>query len=233
MVKFDSDHSTCWYRDNLAILGNICVERGCQKWIPGAATSWFHKQSDFYGTWEPYSCRYRELTTPQLQQCIIKKNISNITTTGTSIASIVKDYLAVRIADLHFVKSTGPTVVVDISTNSFPHLLWHSSLEEIAAKLDKLPNSTLDRPKYWMTSLYITSEREEFVHNGRSRMFTEIAEPILTDKGWTELNMYDMGAAFMYDTTGQMDGLHLVGPPMKMLMTKFFSHLCRDVDLGA
>jgi hypothetical protein len=84
--------------------------------------------------------------------------------------------------------------------------------------------------KYWVTSLYITGEREEFVHNGRSRMFTEIAEPILglKGKGWTEFNIYDIGSAFMYDTTGQMDGLHMIGPPMKMVMTKFFSHLCSE-----
>jgi hypothetical protein len=228
---FDPDRPICWNRENLSLLGNTCVERGCDQWRHGASTTWLHDETHFFGTWEPYSCRYKEFTNSELQRCIVKKNISSITTSGSSISTILSDYLAVRTAGLSYVNETDLTVKVDISTNSFPHLLWHNTMEEIATTLKKLPKSTSSMQKYWVTSLYITGEREEFVHNGRSRMFTEIAEPILKEKGWTELNMYDMGAAFMYDTTGQMDGLHVIGPPMKMVMTKFFSHLCTDVDL--
>jgi hypothetical protein len=107
----------------------------------------------------------------------------------------LSDYLAVRTAGISYVNETNLTVKVDISTNSFPHLLWHNTMEEIATTLKKLPKSTSSMQKYWVTSLYITGEREEFVHNGRSRMFTEIAEPILKGKGWTEARFFPRNSA--------------------------------------
>ena len=230
MVKFDPLQPTCWYRDDLTKHGAYCIEGGCSEWLPSAWESWLHQETHFYGTWEPYDCRYNHLTNPQLQKCIIAKNISNIRVEGMSIMNIVKDYLAVRLEDIVFVNATDTTVEVTLDTIKFPHLLWHYSMDECATQLRELKDSNPLRPRYWMTGFYLTSEREEFVTNGRSRMLVELAETILVqEKGWIELNMYDMSAAFMYDTTGQKDGLHLIGPPMKMLITKFFSHLCDGV----
>jgi hypothetical protein len=229
ILKYDGEHHNCWYRENLSIIGTLCLERGCQSAKNNESVTWLHDETQFYGTWEPYKCRYMELTTHELQQCIITKNISTIKVTGSSISNIVRDYLTIRMADIQFVNATDSTVVVEMSTHSFPHLLWHNSMEEIAEKLNALPESTVKEPRYWISSVYISSEREDFVHNGRAVMFNKIAEPIFAKKGYTQLNIYDMGAAFAFDSTGQLDGLHLLGLPMKMLITKFLSHLCSDV----
>jgi hypothetical protein len=173
------------------------------------------------------------LTQSDLQKCIIAKNISSITTAGASICEIVDDYLASWIADIHFVNETKTSMKVLIDTLKFPHRLCHNTKEEWVTDLRNLDNSDLQHFKYCVSNFYLISEHAEFVHNARSRMLTEVAEKILSiEKDWVELNMYDVSAAFMHDTTGQMDGLHLLGPPMKVLMTKFFSHLCNGVNLS-
>jgi hypothetical protein len=38
--------------------------------------------------------------------------------------------------------------------------------------------------------------------------------------------------AFTYDSATQMDGMHIVGPPMKMIVTKLFHYVCKDVVDG-
>ena len=230
IYEVDPDRPKCWYKDDLTLYGTFCSERGCAIWLSNTWYSWLHKERFFFGTWEQYSCQYKEWTTSQLQECITKKNISSITTAGASISLIVSDYLRIRTRGLHFPNSTENTIEISIDTISFPHLLWHMSTEELISHLSALPVATPLKQKYWLTSFYISSEREQFVHNGRARVYTEVAEPILKAKGWIELNMYDVGAAFAFDTTGQMDGLHLLGPPIKVLMTKLFHHLCQDLD---
>jgi hypothetical protein len=42
-----------------------------------------------------------------------------------------------------------------------------------------------------------------------------------------------LDVAFTYDAATQMDGMHLIGPPMKMLVTKLFHHVCSDVVEGS
>ena len=37
-----------------------------------------------------------------------------------------------------------------------------------------------------------------------------------------------MSAAFTYDTATQNDGMHIIGPTMKMIITKIFHFLCLD-----
>jgi hypothetical protein len=39
--------------------------------------------------------------------------------------------------------------------------------------------------------------------------------------------------AFTYDSATQMDGMHMIGPPMKMLVTKLFHHLCSGIVPGS
>lgn len=38
--------------------------------------------------------------------------------------------------------------------------------------------------------------------------------------------------AFTYEAATQNDGMHFIGPPMKMIVTKLFHHLCHDVVNG-
>jgi hypothetical protein len=42
-----------------------------------------------------------------------------------------------------------------------------------------------------------------------------------------------MTAGFAYDSATQFDGMHFIGPPMKMIMTKLFHHICADTVEGS
>jgi len=46
------------------------------------------------------------------------------------------------------------------------------------------------------------------------------------------INAFDMSAAFAFDVTTQDDGMHAIGLPMKMAITKLFHHMCKDVISG-
>ena len=50
----------------------------------------------------------------------------------------------------------------------------------------------------------------------------------MVPKGHKMLNAFDMSAAFTYETATQFDGMHIVGPPMKMMITKLFHHICTE-----
>ena len=43
------------------------------------------------------------------------------------------------------------------------------------------------------------------------------------------LNGFDVTAAFTFDTDGQGDGMHITGPPIKVVVMKFFHHLCQTI----
>ena len=192
-LPFDPIRPTCWYRENLSLHGKSCAERGCDQWIKQAWISSLHLETQFYATWEPYSCQYKEINNSLLQQCFTQKKISNIEVKGLSVAIIVRDYLDMRVKGVYYynesssitsnTRSRVTTMVPVIHTLFMPHLLWHYSIEQFTTALYWLDNSTPLRPLFWVTGFYITSEREEHVHNGRSKWFTEIAEPILRKKG--------------------------------------------------
>jgi hypothetical protein len=55
------------------------------------------------------------------------------------------------------------------------------------------------------------------------------ASPQLAPAALTSLSCF---LAFTYDSATQMDGMHIVGPPMKMIVTKLFHHVCKDVVDG-
>jgi hypothetical protein len=40
------------------------------------------------------------------------------------------------------------------------------------------------------------------------------------------ITAHDMSAAMTFDTAGQKDGMHINGPPAKMILTKLFHYLC-------
>ena len=95
-----------------------------------------------------------------------------------------------------------------------------------------LPNATDHGAVYVYNGYYTSSEREPYTHTDRMHDLNRIVEEELVPKGYQPLNIYDMSAAWSYDSGQQRDGMHLVGPPMRMGVTKFFHHLCRDVVAG-
>ena len=46
------------------------------------------------------------------------------------------------------------------------------------------------------------------------------------------IDTFNMSAAFAYDGAAQFDGLHMVGPTIKTLITKLFHHVCAETIAG-
>jgi hypothetical protein len=51
--------------------------------------------------------------------------------------------------------------------------------------------------------------------------------PILTRKGWIEVEWFSISQALSFDSAAQNDGLHVVGPAMKQL----FNQIMRVAEL--
>jgi hypothetical protein len=193
------------------------------------------------GTWRPYECDYYEFSNDQLQQCITQRRIGSITTSGASIAAMIDQYLQVRMADMKLAPLlSGDTEAVQeplsvvIDTLKWPHLLWHDSEDQWVAILEGFPDVDATKEEhYWVSSFFVASEREPYVQVARAERLAKHAQKILTPKGYRMINAFDLTAAFAYDTAGQGDGLHVIGPPMKAILTKIFHHMCSSVVEGA
>ena len=79
-----------------------------------------------------------------------------------------------------------------------------------------------------MSTFFLSSEREPLLYHDYQYNMSVLSDNILREKGWTMLNAYDPSAAFTYDSAGQNDGMHLLGPPMKLVVTKLFHYMCSN-----
>lgn len=216
----------CWLRDDLTKMNNECAEPGCQFVITHRWLTDLKREPRWFGRWEQYDCSYDDFDDRSLQQCIDKKSISSIQTKGSSISSIVKVYLNQKLRNIKMVKSGTRTVIFD--TLKMPHLLWHNSIDVQRKQFEEFPNVTDSNIEhFWLSGFYFTSEREPHVNVDRSLLYSKMAMDILTPKGYKMINGFDVSAAFAYDTDAQADGLHITGPPMKEIVTKFLHHLCK------
>jgi len=227
---YRGDHPpSCWYRDNLTKIGTYCAESGCGYLLQHQWVTDLKRESKWFGRWEPHECNYHIMGDAEIQQCIDNKKISKIEYKGYSIKNIVQGYMSQKLQHINMTKNEGNgSRAVFVDTIKMPHLLWHKSIDEHRKDLeDAFPNVTDSEDEhYWITGFYYTSEREPHVQVDRSLQFSKLAWDILTPKGYKMINGFDVTAAFSFDTAGQADGMHIVGPPMREIVTKIFHHLC-------
>ena len=226
----DGDHPECWFRDELMRVGQNCVEAGCQKLLPLAWMSSVKTNDRWYGQWQPYNCNYRQFTNEQLQQCITTKRISSIQTEGDSIARFLQQYLNQRLQDVIWYNKPNSLDIV-LTTASVAHLLWDYDDEQGWKSVLQKRRVTVDgrTEYYYVSGFYYSSEREPNVQVERVYQLNRVLEKELAPRGYKLLQATDLTAAFAYDTATQMDGLHIIGPPMKMIITKLFHHICHGV----
>jgi len=224
----------CWHREDLTKLANTCAEPGCPWVIKHRWVTDLKKEHNWYGMWESYDCQYEEFGDDRIQQCVDQKRISKIELKGLSIRDVVKSYLTPRLQNIKLTDAGNETLSVVIDTLKLPHQLWHLSIDDYRKQLeDNYPNVTKGSENYWLTGFYYTSEREPYVQVDRSLYYSKVAWDILTPRGYKMINAFDVTAAFAYDTDAQADGMHIVGPPMRAVVTKIFHHLCHDALLSA
>ena len=230
VLVWDPERPHCWHRDDLNRVGNSCMEMNCAllKTYNSTWISPLHKETQWFGYWQHDDCDYLEFTDAQLQQCVTERKISAIKHEGASINSSIQQYVKSRKDNITFYDDNLPDAMdVTLSTLNLLHMQTNSN--ELEAAFRKRPNSTQAHEYYWASSFYQSSERDVWTHVEHEHAKSNLAEDILNGplKGYTMLNSFDTTAAFTYDTATQMDGMHIIGPPMKMLVTKFFHHMCR------
>jgi hypothetical protein len=229
MAGFDGAHPHCWHRDDFSIVGRRCVEMNCRfinqesKW-----RSSLHEETKFFGYWKNYDCDYMEYTNDQLQQCMDTKKIGKFKTEGRSISEFLNEYLIQRLENIIMYKGSD-AITVTLDTLA----LLHAAGPDLAEILKARPNVGELEEIFWVTGFYLSSEREPNTLGPSMEHYSRIAYDILQSKGYKMLQVYDLSAAFTFDTATQSDGMHIIGPPMKMAITKLFHHLCRDVVEGS
>lgn len=249
ITEHDGNHPHCWHRDDLSRIGHYCGEWNCQflepqsKWI-----SDLHEETNWFGVWRQYGCDYLEFTDTQLQQCITNRKIASIETKGNSIARFMKEYFGQRLKNISMYggggsnssdnSDAGIDVIIDTLTLVALSMNPDDHYFGLKRKLLKMPsmnvlqdesssdNTSRRSEHYWVTGFFLSSEREPHIQAARIEKFNHIAADALGPKGYKMINAFDMSAAFAYDTATQFDGLHLIGPPMKMIVTKLFHHMC-------
>ena len=255
----DDEPPFCWYRDDISLHANMCVEPGCQFVLDHRWKTSLRKQKTWYGRWEQDACEVIDISTADLQRCVDERRISKVDVRGKSIAGILDAYMVQRCVKgrmldfivfrahfenrsfplllcrthgVKFVEQGDDTLTAVLDTLNMPHLLWHNPVGKQRSLFEDdslFPPVPSTVEHYWVSGFYISSEREPHAQVDRSLQFSRLAEDILGEKGYRAINVLGPTAAFTYDTDGQADGLHISGPPAKVAVQKFFHHLCRDV----
>jgi hypothetical protein len=231
--RFHGDKPHCWHREAIDQIGLRCTEPNCA--LIDRSRYWNSRArvSRWMGVWRDYSCDYVEFTDRELQQCVDAKKIAAIQVEGASVAQNLASLLHQRVDRLTVYPNVSDpdAIQVTISTLSLLHLTMDSN-SMFRRKLRSLKNATENDVRYVYTGYYTSSEREPYTHADRLRDMNRIVEEELVPKGYHLLNIYDLSAAWAFDADGQRDGMHIVGPPLRMGLTKFFHHLCRGAVPG-
>ena len=221
----------CWHRDDFRRVGLRCFEMNCN--LMDKSSRWIsplHNDSHWYGTWQHDNCDYVEFTDRDLQQCINERKIRRFGGSGASLYFFLRQYYFPRWRNLTMYDGSEPGIRVYFHSLRFPHLKGMTR-DHFVQKLHSYNNTNEDEEHYWFNSVFMTSEREIGCRGNLQIKLTALAREVLEPKGWKMVNMLDLSKAFMFDTATQYDGLHVTGPPWKMLVTKFFHHVCTGTSV--
>jgi len=233
VIVHDPDRPHCWNREHLLPIGERCIELNCRFITRSSHYISSFKKSIWYGVWRQDSCDYLEFTNRQLQQCITDRKIASIESLGFSIAKFFRGYLKQRLSNLTLYDGEGGRSVM-FSTMGMTHYCNSYNDDFRARVLKEMPpveQNTTDH--YIVTGPFASSEREIFVYADRIDEMNRIVQELLEPRGYKFLEFFDLTAAFTYASATQMDGVHIIGPPMKMILTKLFHYMCKDVVEGS
>jgi hypothetical protein len=180
----------------------------------------------FKYTWQSYDDCKSPLYTDDQIVSIFNNTFARPILEGVSLRNAFNNYVEQRFSALDSKIQYGDRKFL-ASTLMFPHRLWHDSNEEFVTFLENQPSRKKGDILIYMPGPFYSSEREEHINQGRAEVFTEIARPILTRKGWIEVEWFSVSHALSFDAGTQNDGLHVVGPAMKQL----FNQIMRVAEL--
>jgi hypothetical protein len=196
----DPDRPHCWFRDDLTPLNKQCKEPNCGNILPAQkwnATKLQHER-EWMAVWRNYHCDYMEFTNNQLSQCFQTQKIKAVETAGASLAEMMVRYVSSRLENVTFYDANAADARrAVVNTLEWPHRLWHEATDSFAGDLDQKFPSVLDTNDiiFWASPFFVSSEREPHVHLERAIQFMDVAERVLTPKGYQMLNGFDITAA--------------------------------------
>lgn len=233
IAEYIGDKPHCWHRDDLSRIGLRCIEMNCRLIDKSRlyTTSILRTEGEWFGTWHDRRCDLLEYTDEKLQQCITERKITDVSVTGRSLAEFFNEYVKLRLSSIKLFNDKVDPEAVDVEVTSMGliHFSTHTETDKLDAAIKNLRPSTAKNLRFWIPINFISSEREQWGTFERANYMNQMLEPIFAALNYTSLTGWAMSIPLSYDTAGQMDGMHLVGPTLKMMVTKFFHHLCKDV----
>ena len=238
ITDHDGENPICWHRDDLSKIGHVMAEVRAHLEYHHPWLSKVHEDKKWFAVWKRYNCDYMEFTDKELQKCVNDRHISRIQIEGASIAAILRLYMEQRLRTITLFNTASDPLAkpldVTLSTLKVPHVLWHDKQSEYSKAIEKMgPTVNEGEEKYFVTGFYYSSEREPFVTVEHAQELSLVMQKELIPRGWKMINGFDVTAALTYDVAGQFDGMHMMGPASKMILTKFFHHLCRSTKMSS
>ena len=226
IMPFDPERPECWHRDDFSLIGQQCLEMNCRLIPPHSIwKSQLHNETHVYVVWKPYACDYIELTDAELQTCVDTQQLGAIERHGASVSEFLNEYLQQR---LHNIRMVDGGRTITLSTLALLHKIGVPDSDFLDHEDFSILNNTEQKDDvFWVSGYFLSSERAVHGHVDRMEWSNRKVAERFPDSQM--LNAFDLSAAFTYDTATQMDGMHIIGPPMKMIITKLLHHLCRDV----
>jgi len=131
------------------------------------------------------------------------------------------------------------TTPVFLSNLDLTHMIWHHNntalavrCETLASQHDVTTRGEKAAPdngrRVWLLGPHFSSEREANVMTGRLRAAADILRPCMVDQHWHEVDWITVSMALAIEFSTRLDGLHVVGPAMKILFHMVMHHLCGD-----
>ena len=116
------------------------------------------------------------------------------------------------------------------------HRIWHDTEAKWLEELRHPTRATGDEAflkgdvQVWAYGPFFSSERETKCTQGRAERFGDLARPVLVgEKGWLEADWRNVSMALSFETATALDGMHVIGPSMKVLFHIIMHEICGAV----
>ena len=137
-------------------------------------------------------------------------------------------YVQMRFGGLENVAWGDKTVV--FTNFGLTHSVWHDSDEEWRERVETGAYAK-KREGYdvgvWVFGPFMAAERESGCTAGRFRRFREIGEDKIKEDGWLgPVDWVGVSTALSAEMSTALDGMHVVGPSMKVLFHMAVHQIC-------
>ena len=180
----------------------------------------------FEYVWKPYSCTIPLYTDEMIRTCFAEKGYARPVVKGDSISDFFRTYVEQRVKGARLTQFGSRAF--EIQNFKLAHIVWHEDTVEAAVpvfKANGLEKGT-GGARFWMLGPFFSSEREHHIMPGRYEYMASSMRETIEGAGYMEVDWREISKALAFDSATYLDGLHVVGPPMKTLFNIFIHAAC-------